>query len=294
MTFVPIIYLDILIAVNWVIDFLLLSATARILRLIPKGWRVVLGGFFGSVCACLIFLTHLPTVVVVVLHFFCACILIKTAFSFSNISVFLKQTLVFYVMSALFSGIVSALWTLTQSESFYSSNGVVYFDISPLMLTFLAVISYGVIRLYEYITRRKAPQGYEFELLMDDGNGVCAFRALYDTGMHLREPFSGKPTVIVEYATIKPFLSSELKEILCYSTVSGLEKIGTRVRWIPYRALGSEGLLPAFVPRSLIIKGSDRKQWDISGTYVAVSKDLGRGEYQALIGSDSIERGKDK
>ncbi len=293
MTFVPIIYADILLAVNWVIDFLLLSVTAHVLRLTPKRWRLVLGALLGSVCACAIFLVQLPTVVVVVFHFLCACILIKISFPFSNLSAFLKQTLVLYVMSALFSGIVSVLWALTKSETFYSSNGVVYFDISPLMLTCLAVISYGIIRLYEYLTRRKAPQGYEFELLMDDGFGVCSCRALYDTGLHLREPFSGKPTVIVEYAAIQPYLAEELKETLCYSTISGTNKHSARVRLIPYRAIGGEGLLPAFIPKHLRIKGYDRKEWNISGTYVAVSKQLERGEYQALIGSDSIERGND-
>lgn len=292
MKFMPVIYLDVLIAVNWMIDSLLLSATARVLRLTPKRWRVVVGGFLGAVGACLIFLTNAPTLLVLVLHFFCACILIKTAFSFSKVSVYFKQTLVFYVISALFSGVVSALWSLTKSEAIYACNGVVYVDISPLLLTVFAVISYGVILLYEYLTRKRAPHGYEFFLYIDDGNGVCECRALYDTGMHVREPFSGRPVVIVEQAVIEPCLSTVLKEALCCTTTSVPSGMYTRLRFIPYRALGSDGLLPAFVPKHMTIKTDQNKLRDISGTYVAVSKDLGRGEYQALVGSDSIEGGK--
>ena len=288
----PVIYLDVLIAVNWAIDYLLLSATARILRLVPKGWRLVLGGFMGAISACLIFLTNAPTLLILVLHFACACILIKVTFPFSKVSVFLKQVLVFYVSSALFSGIVSALWSLVKSEMFYACNGVVYFDISPLLLTFFAVISYAVIRVYEYITRRKAPHGYEYCLHIDDGNGVCECRALYDTGMHLTEPFSGKPVVIVEQALIEPYLSVELREVLRCTTVPNAASIYTRVRLIPYHSLGSGGLLPAFVPRHMTVASYDRIQHDISGTYVALSTNLGRGEYRALVGSDSVGGGE--
>ncbi len=288
----PVIYLDVLIAVNWLIDYLLLSATARILRLTPKRWRLVLSGFLGALSACLIFLTTASTLLVLVLHFVSACILMVTAFPFSKIAVFLKRALVFYVISALFSGISSALWSLTESERFYACNGVVYFDISPLLLTLLAAVSYGVICLYEYVTRKKAPHGYEFRLCIEDGNGICECRALYDTGMHLTEPFSGKPVVIVEQSVVEPFLSIELKEALNRVTVPTVSSAYTRVRFVPYRSIGTDGLLPAFVPRHLTVGAYDRTQRDISGTYVALSKKLGRGEYQALIGNDSAVGGE--
>lgn len=270
----PIIYLDILIAVNLVIDYLLLSATSRILRLTPKRWRLLLGGSVGAVSACLIFLTTAPIMLIVILHFLSACILIRIAFPFSNVSVFLKRVLVFYVISALFSGGVSALWSLTKSEAFYAYNGVVYFDISPLVLTAFAVVTYAILCLYEYITRKRMPHGISFLLRIDDGHGVCECRALYDTGMHLTEPFSGRPVVIVEEAVLTPYLSDVRR---------------MRMRVVPYRSLGTDGLLPAFVPRFLTIEGKDRRSKDISGTYVALSKGLDRGEYQALIGSDVME-----
>lgn len=287
----PIIYLDILIAVNLVIDYLLLSATSRILRLTPKRWRLLLGGMLGAVSSCLIFLTRAPTLLILVLHFVSACILIKATFPFSKVSVFLKQVLILYVISALFSGLVSALWSLTKSEAFYAYNGIVYFDISPLMLTTFAVISYATIRLYEHITRKRAPHGHTFLLRIDDGNGVCECRALYDTGMHLTEPFSGKPVVIVEEAVMEPYLCEEDKKVLCFAQLPSDGKHMRRMRVIPYRSLGTDGLLPAFIPRRLTIEANGRKQWDVSGTYVALSKGLGHGDYQALIGSDVMEGG---
>ncbi len=282
----PIIYLDILIAVNFVIDYLLLSATSRMLRLTPKRWRLLLGALLGAVSACLIFLATVPTLLILVFHFLIACILIKTVFAFSKVSAFLKQVFVFYVISSLFSGVVSVLWSLTESEMFYAYNGIVYFDISPLMLTTFSVISYAIIRLYEYITRKRAPHGYSFLLYIDDGNGVCECRALYDTGMHLTEPFSEKPVVVVERAVVEPYLSEKHKDALCCAQ---LTSVSAHLRIVPFRSLGADGLLSAFLPERLSIEANGRKQWDISGAYVALSNSLGRGEYQALIGSDVVK-----
>lgn len=56
----PVIYLDVLVVLNWFIDFLLLSSTSRILRLPFKRWRLVLGALLGGISSCLIFLPAMP------------------------------------------------------------------------------------------------------------------------------------------------------------------------------------------------------------------------------------------
>ena len=57
----PVIYIDVLLALNLWIDFILLLATARILRLPRRRWRMVLGALLGAATSCLIFLPDLPT-----------------------------------------------------------------------------------------------------------------------------------------------------------------------------------------------------------------------------------------
>ena len=47
----PVIYLDVLLALNLFIDFLLLSAAARILRIPGRTGRRVLGALLGAACA---------------------------------------------------------------------------------------------------------------------------------------------------------------------------------------------------------------------------------------------------
>ncbi len=288
----PVVYLDVLIVINWLIDCLLLSAMDLILRRTSKRWRIVLGGLIGAVCAALLFISHLPTTLLIVLHYISACILVRVSFPYVSLVYFLKETVVLYTVSALFSGVMTALWTLTNSEFFCANNGVLYMDLSPISLALLAVTSYGVIRLYEYFTRQKAPVSHEFRLQIDDKNGMCECRALYDTGMQVTEPFSGKPVVIVERSVLEPFLSHDLCEALCCAV--GIQNMDyttqyRRVRMVPYRSLDSEGMLPAFIPHSMRIGNVTGNFRDISGTYVALTGRLGQGDYQALVGSESVE-----
>lgn len=64
----PVLYLDVLIAVNLLIDFLLLSAAARILRLPVRRAGFWLVHLLGLLSCCMILLPPLPAAVSVLLN----------------------------------------------------------------------------------------------------------------------------------------------------------------------------------------------------------------------------------
>ena len=76
----PVIYIDVLLALNLFIDFLLLSAVARILRLPYRRLRLVAGAAAGSAFSAVLFLPPLPAPVSILIRAACACIIIKIAF----------------------------------------------------------------------------------------------------------------------------------------------------------------------------------------------------------------------
>lgn len=283
----PVIYLDVLIVLNWFIDYLLVSLTARLLRLPTRRFRLVLGALVGGVSACQIVLA-VPAAVSLLLHILSAALIMLIAFRWHSAKGFLREILVFFCMSALLSGVVTALWYLTGSEAVLTRNGVIYFDISPLMLTAFSLISYSVIRVYERLTRRYAPEKAEYVLTVDTGQGVCDCRALYDTGLHLREPFSGSPVIVVCRRALSPFLS-DLPQELPPRGANATVCAARRMRLIPYKTVSGEGLLPAFSPRRVTLRKLGQPPRDITGVYVALSETLDRGEYTALIGSDVID-----
>lgn len=280
----PVIYLDVLIVLNWLIDYLLLSLTARLLHTETRRFRVVFGAALGGIASCRLLLT-VPALVSVALDITGAALMVLIAFRRCGWRGYLRQVITFFCVSALLSGLVTVGWRVFGDEAVLTRNGVIYCDISPLMLTVLAVSSYGVVRLYERLTRKRVPSALEYTVTVDDGNGCCICRALYDSGLHLREPFSGAPVIIVSRATLRPYLSDRLQQAL-YATAGGGV---SRLRVIPYRTVGGNGLLPAFVPSSVTVKRGGEPVRDISGVYVALSDEALGGEYTALIGGDVLD-----
>ncbi len=283
----PVVYVDVLIVINWIIDYILLSATACVLRIITSKKRMLFAAFLGGVSGCLILLPPLSVTISLLLKLFCAVVLTVTAFPWRSVKSLVKTTTVFFIISALFSGILSGIWLSTSGEMFQVRNGVVYFSVTPLLLAVLAGVSYVMVRIYDRFTRKRAPQNCEYTLFLELNGRFCSCRALLDTGLHLSEPFSGKPVIIVERSVLSSLVEKPLWEALGLQETMGA---GTAngVRVIPYRALGNEGLLPAFSPSAVQIKTPGKAKRDITGVYVAATDDLGRGEYQALIGSDVL------
>jgi stage II sporulation protein GA (sporulation sigma-E factor processing peptidase) len=293
----PVIYIDVLLALNLFIDFLLLSAVARILRLPHKRLRLVMGAIAGSISSCILFLPPLPAPLSMLIKIVCACIIIKISFRWLNIILYIKQLAVFLVSSALFAGIAFAVWFFAAPSGFYVINGIVYYNVSPLVLTVLTVISYLVISLYDRLTHKRIAVGQDYRLIIDCGSGSVGLRALYDTGHHVTDVFSGKPVAVVRFGAIEPYLSDQLRgailSALDYSENAAAESntsiaVRTRLRMIPFKTVSGTGLLPAFCPERMVIFSSQGTNADISGSYLAICRVLGRGEYDAIVGTDMI------
>ena len=285
-----IIYIDVLLALNLFIDFLLLSVTARLLHRPFRRWRMVLGAAFGAGCSCLIFLPEMAAWVSVVIKLAAAACIIKLTFSWAGIGQFLKESLVFFVASTVFAGLAFAVWFFAAPEGFYVVNGVVYFDVPPLMLVLLTVCSYGLLWLYDRFTNKKTALGCEYRLLVAFGTESASLKALYDTGNHLTETFSGSPVAVVSRSAVEDILPQAVLDTmrLAENRWQGETDAarGSAMRLVPYRSVGGDGLLPAFKPDKMTLVSAAGICRDVTGAYIALCENLGSGGYEALIGSD--------
>ncbi len=294
----PVIYIDVLIALNLFVDFLLLSATARVLRRPHRRWRMVLAALFGGVCACTILLPALSLPVQALVGVAQAALMVLLAFSWHGWRSYLCEVGVLFALSAVFAGVCYAVWFFVAPGGFVIFNGVVYYDVPPLILVALTVLSYGVVWLYDHLTLGRVPASHSYRLTVTYGGQSVEVRALHDTGNGLADCFSGRPVVVVERAALLPLLPASLRTLRTDDLIASFAGTGescaplaqtavdTRLRLIPFRSVGGEGLLPAFQPDALTVTDFAGQTRDIGGGYVAVTDTLGRGEFQALIGND--------
>lgn len=276
-----VVYLDVLLAVNWVIDFLLLHAVARLTRTPCRGGRLVLGAAVGAACCCVVLLPPLPAVLSVLLKAAGALAMVVVGFRFAGWGMLLKRAAVLFVLSAAFAGVAMAAWWLAAPDGLQVINGVVYYDIPPLLLIALTAASYGLLCLWGRWTRRREPMGRTYRLRLTYNGKTAQVTALFDSGNGLAEPFSGAPAAVAEYRAVAALLSPE------WEPSRRLPPTGARL--IPFSSVGGSGLLPAFRPDCLTVIGEEG-EWDVTGAWVAVCDRLGNGNYGALIGLELTER----
>ncbi len=271
-----VIYADVLLAVNWWVDFLLLLAVRRFMGLGARSWRLVLGALLGGVFSFSLFLPPIAAWLSLLLKLAAAGLMILTAFGWHDRRRFLRALLLLFGLSAGLSGLCSALYYFAAPRDLVVFNGVVYYAVSPWLLLGLTVLCYGVLWLFEVVIRRRAPREMHFKVRIRHADRSVLVNCLYDSGNHLTEPFSNRGVIVVERAAIEGLLPLP-------KNIEGLPPNGLW-RVVPFDTLGGGGLLPAFSPTS-VTAITPRGERLLSDCYVAVCERLGRGEYEGLIGS---------
>lgn len=272
-----VIYIDILLALNWWIDFLLLLGVRRATGGGTGSWRLAVGALVGAVSCLVLFLPPMPVWLSLLVRLSAAVLMVTVAFRHRSWRDWRRRVLLLFALSAGLAGLCGALYFFLAPQGFYVFNGVVYYSVPPLLLVALTVVCYGVLWLAEQWLRRRSPTEHLFRVrLTYEGNSVT-FPCLYDSGNHLVEPFSGCPVLVVERG-----IAEELLPI-----PPSVEELPVNQHWrlIPYDTLGGSGLLPAFFTDSATVLHRDGER-RLPSCYVAVCERLGRGEYNGLMGSE--------
>ena len=272
-----VVYADILLAVNWWIDFLLLLAVRRTLGLHSRGWRLALGAFFGALSCGVLFLPPLSVWLSLLIKLPTAAVMVGVAFPFGGWRSFFRQMLTLFAFSAGLAGLCGAVYFFVAPAGFTVFNGVVYYAVPPLLLVGLTVLCYGLLWLAEQVMRRRAPTTHRFTVTVEQEGKLVRFPCLFDSGNHLTEPFSGWPVLVVERSTLEAIVSMP-------QGIDGLINTPPGWRVVPYESLGGSGLLPAFVPARVMAERGGCS-WELPPCYVAVCESLGRGEYRGLLSS---------
>ncbi len=275
----PVIYIDVLCILNLWVDFLLLSATARLRRLSVKRRRLLLGAACGAVGSCLLFLPPLSWWAALLIRTVGTVLLCLIAFPFAGRRRFCGDFLTFAVLSAAFAGLATMLWYFAAPNGFWVVNGVIYYDAPAALLIVFTAVSYGAVCLFDLLTRRRMPRGGRYTLSLRHRGKEVICPCLYDTGCTLKEPFSGKPAAVMDASAAKALLPSGWQQ-------EGEAAADAKTRFVPFKSLSGAGLLPAFQPEYMAITDENGRRRDITGSYLAISEGLGNDEYVALIGTD--------
>ena len=257
------IYIDTLICVNLIIDYLILCLVKKILRVQAKMIRTVLGAAVGAGFSLIIFVPVENVFLSVILNLLISTIVICLAFGFSKPKLFIIRLLTYFGISILFFGIITVVWLLLKPKSIVLINGVVYLDISPVFLIIMSLLCFSILSIYEKIRSKQTLDTKIHKVTIYTFNSTYSFDSLVDTGCNLTEPFSGLPVIIADRDLIDEDIPKEKKRLIPYSTLAG------------------EGALYGFKPDKVEIDGKELEK----GCYIAICDGNIQLETKSLMGN---------
>ena len=273
------VYVDVLLIINFMIDFVLLRLAALFSgkRLITG--RALLAAGLGALSSLVIFIPFNGFLKELTVKILVSVLIILVAHRWNGIRTFLKDAFCLFAVSFLFSGAMMALYMLRLPEGMAVYHGVVYFDINAVILLFTTAACYLMTGMLSKLLLRRAPKDSLCEVRILTNNGICTMTALIDTGSNLSEPFSGGAVMVCGKKSLEKVLPKEIKE---FSFESPSDAVG--IRLVPYRSLKGSGLLPAFMPLDIDIKNESFHCKASEGSYIAVSPDtIGNDMYDAIM-----------
>jgi hypothetical protein len=116
--------------------------------------------------------------------------------------------------------------------------------------------------------------------------------ALYDTGKHLREGFSGSPVIVAQYDLVRELFPLELKEFFKSGSLPGdniPENWSARIRMIPFNSVKCKAFYLHLNLINVTIK-CDKSELSENNVFVAVTNQaLSNGEYSILLNGLMLE-----
>ena len=278
------IYIDILIAVNFIINYFILLAVAKCKKIDTKQIRLLAGSLCGVFVALIIFLPSMGFIFSSLIKIVISTLIVILTFGYHGLKSLLKTTALFYLISFSFCGVMLFVWFVFTPKGLAINNSIIYLNISPTIMIATTLVSYIIIRVCDKIINRTSANIEICKIKLIHNNSYCEFYGKVDTGNTLYEPFSHCPVIVVNEEAINNILDDKFSKIL--NNIQINYSIKNNYRVIPFNAIGAKGLLPAFAPVEVYINDTLCPK----RIFVAVCKnDILCGEIKAMVNPEIIE-----
>ncbi len=209
-----VIYVDVLLFINLILDYLLLSLVSVLTGSRVSGKRKIVASLIAAMFSLYIFLPDLTVWLELLLNIISALVIVFAAFGYKNPKRFLRCLFTFYVVALLYGGLMSAIWMLFKPRGMSVKNGVVYFDISPLVLIAVSIIFYVVFVLFGKITKKNATAARRCSVTLRFNNKTVVGTAMVDTGHTLSDVFGSSVMIIADQSIGVELLGHQAEQVM--------------------------------------------------------------------------------
>lgn len=270
-----IVYADVLIFLNTIVTYFLLLAVCAVFKKRVKNFRLVLGALFGGISSLVIFLPPMNSLLQFFVKLFILTVLTAVTFSFKNRIFFLKRCGVFLAVTYVFGGVVLAIINVLDLKNCVVLNGVVYFDISPMVLVMSTAFFYLLVNVFYKFKSKTVEEKLIFECEIVYKNIAVKVNAINDTGNSATDPYFDLPVAIVEKEKLQKILLCKPKTYL-----------------IPIKSVTKSGVLNAFRPDGFYIN-IENKRKRVDGICIGIFENKLAKQFGAIISPKILEEAKE-
>ncbi len=277
------VYIDVLFAVNFMINILIIEGTGSIMCADTKWYRSLLSAFIGALYAVIVFFPGMRLTESIIMKILLSGVLVWIAFGFKSRAYFMKMWGSFYLASFIFGGGIIAVMSTTKLGSRLGaiySNGEIYLNLPWRWVFAAAIATYVLIYFFGRIRKRRIAKEVITRSLTIYINGAkIETKAIIDTGNSLFDPITGVPVIVCEHKALKDIVPEG------ESFIEKMQAAGLKVRLIPFSSIGKEnGVMPAFLPDRVKIDDYEAKcVIGITKSRLSVSE-----EYHALLNPATV------
>lgn len=277
----PVVYIDMLFLLNFLMDSVTLYATALFLRKSVTVLRAAITAAVGALYSTIMFFPQMSFLYSFIGKTAFLLIISMLAFPSRIPVIILKNALVFFVVNTVFGGIMIALIFATDFGTILGaavSNGEIYLSISFELLLISAILAYTTVYIISYIKKQNIQNAkITAEITICFSKKQVTLSALCDTGCSLCDPISGAPAVVISPQIAKELLPPEIIN----GDFIGFED---KYRPLPFATVDNlKGILDGFIPDKLLVDGRE-----ISHSVVGISK-TDMHTYSAIFNPELLE-----
>lgn len=260
------IYIDLIMLLNFFLDFLLLVTVSLILKRNIKLIRIIIASFVGGLSIITLFI-NMSSLSLFILKFIISIFMCLISFSYKNIKYTLNNILYLYLISIILGGF---LYFINDSIS-YKNMGLIFFN-NGVSINLLIVIFLSPIILFLYYKetikqKEELNKKYLVDITLLNGNKLN-ITGFLDTGNNLYDPYKKRPIIVINKSV--------------------LEGYRPKIILVPCITVNKESMLSCFKIKDIIINGKKIKEevlvgisdnnFNIEGVDLLLHKKIIKGE----------------
>ena len=286
------VYIDIILLENLCMNYIILFATAYIMKIKISHIRIIASSSIGAVYSIMLYMQILPIYSSIFMK------MVYISYAPKTVKIAIKQLIIFYLISFAFGGCAFALLYFVKPQDIFIKNGV-YIGTYPLKIALLGGIVGFIITYiaFKIIKNKATKEEMIYKLKIKINDKTVEVNALLDTGNKLKDPITLVPVIVIEKQKLYNFLPEEILENIDKIIGGDSDKLieenikyMSKFRVIPYNSIGKQnGLMLGFKADEVKII-IDEEERTIKNTIIGIfNQSFNSQTYSALISLEIIE-----